>query len=464
MAHGKLSRRRMMGMGLNAAATAGLVSLAGSVNQAQDPESLLKDRESFRNEEGFATSFHAAYSFLDTMMDAYAQGATVRLAQSYTDQQGLLTTGFIYDNALVILAYLLRGRGDDLARARTLGDGLLYAQQHDANFNDGRLRQGYFVDAPDANGVYLRPALDPFFFIGSAVGDLSWAGMALAQLYGRTRDYRYLDGAVRLGNWIFNVTFDSRGPGGYNFGVDGGNSPLIFKSTEHNIDVHALFKMLAVLTRDQLWLGRAQHARDFVSAMWNSEGQFFWTGTGTDGVTINQENIPADTQTWSFMSLPDDRFADSIDWAQTNLSTIDTPQTINSRLTGRARVEGSSYASISLRALAPSSQFDQPPDPNAVWLEGSAHLAAALLDRGRRHEDRLNALMLLDNIRSAQERLGAGQTVGGKPLPDGQGVIASSSVLNTGFGFSFYPNLHLAATSWYLIAGQSGNPFRLFKK
>jgi hypothetical protein len=34
-------------------------------------------------------------------------------------------------------------------------------------------------------------------------------------------------------------------------------------------------------------------------------------------------------------------------------------------------------------------------------------------------------------------------------------------VVNTGFGFSFYPNLHLAASAWYVIAGQSGNPFQL---
>ncbi|MBO0862491.1 MAG: Tat pathway signal sequence domain protein [Chloracidobacterium sp.] len=414
-------------------------------------------------------SFLRVYSFLDEMMDAYAQGATLRLIQSYSDQQGLLSTAFTYDNALVVQAYLLRGRNDDIDKARTLGNSLIYAQQNDPNFKDGRLRQAYFVDQPDPNGVFIRLALNPFFFTGSAVGDMAWAAIALAQLFWRTKERRYLDGALNLGDWIFNVTFDTRGAGGYNFGVDGGNNPQLFKSTEHNIDAYALFGMLARLTGSSVWDNRAEHARNFLAAMWNSDAGFFWTGTGADGATINRDNIPEDTQAWSFMALRDDLFATSIDWAKTNLATTDTPQTINSRLTGNIRINGSSFASLSLRSLAPSSQFDQAPDPNGVWLEGTAHLASALLDRklGRGRDidgfdgDEKTARILLDNIELAQESLGRDQTIGGKALAGGQGVVAASSVVNTGFGSSFYPNLHLAASSWYVIAGQSGNPFQL---
>src|SRR4051794_23411356 len=47
-----------------------------------------------------------AYGYLDTVMDAYAQGATTRLLQSYNNESGLLTTGFVYDNALAVIAYL----------------------------------------------------------------------------------------------------------------------------------------------------------------------------------------------------------------------------------------------------------------------------------------------------------------------------------------------------------------------
>ena len=69
--------------------------------------------------------------------------------------------------------------------------------------------------------------------------------------------------------------------------------------------------------------------------------------------------------------------------------------------------------------------------------------------------------LLLDNIRTAQKDLGAGQTVGGMPIPAGEGIVAASSVLNGGFGSSYYPNLHIGATGWSAIAAQLGNPFKL---
>ena len=473
--HG-ISRRQLARFGLGMAAMAGFTSLPGihTVPAARAQELPFGSEESpFDEESPLAASVDKTYSFLNAMMDAYAQGSTVRLSQSYTDQQGLQSTGFVYDNSLAINAHLLRGQADDLARAIVLGKALLHAQQVDS-IGDGRVRQAYFVDQPDAQSVFVRPALFPFFFLGSAVGDMAWTGIGLAQLFHRTGDQPFLDGAVKLGRWIVNNTFDTRGAGGFNFGVDNGNNKLLFKSTEHNIDCVALFTMLARLTGDGSWVGQAEHARTFINAMFDSaDGGFFFTGTAPDGVTVNpvlsQNNIPEDVQTWSFLATLDETQARSIDWAKTNLATTDTPQTTHSRLTGNQRVSGVSFASQSMRALAPSDQFSAAPSPSAVWLEGTAHLAAALLARrlpARRdlpgfHGDVDTARILLDNIGSAQETLAKGQTVGGKPIPDGEGVVAASSVLNTGFGFSFNPNRHIGATSWFAMAGQAGNPFQL---
>jgi len=33
--------------------------------------------------------------------------------------------------------------------------------------------------------------------------------------------------------------------------------------------------------------------------------------------------------------------------------------------------------------------------------------------------------------------------------------------MDTGFGYGYFPNLHIGATGWFLIAAQGGNPFRL---
>jgi len=455
-----ISRRNLFGM----ASALGLASLPARASQySYTPELNIFGPST----SGVAAALDGAYSFLDTMMDAYATGSTLRLVQSYSDQQGLESSAFTYDQAVVIGAYLVRSESGDVTRAEVLGNSLLYAQQTNS-FNDGRLFQAYFVNAPDAHGAYIQPAGAPFYFYGSSVGDMAWAGMALCQLYHKTKNSNYLAGATKLGNWIYTNAYSTVGAGGYTGGVDAGNNKITYKSTEHNIDTYAFFTMLAAETGNSVWNTRAQWAATFVASMWNSTGGFFWTGTGNDGITINTSNIPEDVQTWSYLAFLNNAYAASLQWVTTNLMTIDTPQTINSKLTGNTRILGETYASLSLRELTPSESYDQPPDPNAVWLEGTAHTVAALLAHATPPEsdpsastDLATALLLLDNIRIAQKNLGVGQTVGGTPIPDGEGIVASSSVLNGGFGSSYYPNLHIGATGWSAIAAQLGNPFKL---
>jgi hypothetical protein len=455
-----ISRRNLFGMA-SALGLAALPARASQYSYTPDLNILGPSASSV------TLALDAAYSFLNTMMDAYAQGSTLRLIQSYSDQQGLESTAFTYDQAVVIGAYLVRSESGDVTRAEVLGNSLLYAQQSNS-FNDGRLFQAYFVNAPDAHGAYIQPAGAPFYFYGSSVGDMAWAGMALCQLYHKTRNNSYLTGATKLANWIYTNAYSTVGAGGYTGGVDAGNNKITYKSTEHNIDTYAFFTMLAAETGNSVWTTRAHWAATFVASMWNSTGGFFWTGTGNDGVTTNTSNIPEDVQTWSYLAFLNPAYAASLQWVTTNLMTIDTPQTINSKLTGNTRILGETYASLSLRELTPSESYDQPPDPNAVWLEGTAHTVAALLAHSISGEAAsaaatgiATAVLLLDNIQAAQQQLGAGQTVGGTPLPPDQDIVASSSVLNGGFGSSYYPNLHIGATGWSAIAAQLGNPFQL---
>jgi hypothetical protein len=107
-------------------------------------------------------------------------------------------------------------------------------------------------------------------------------------------------------------------------------------------------------------------------------------------------------------------------------------------------------------------------DADAVWLEGTSHLIAALLQRRLSakndipsfHGDLALAAALLENVQVAQNSLGTGQTVNGQPLVIGQGITAATSILNTGFGFNYFPFLHIGATSWYVMAGQAANPLQ----
>ena len=466
----RISRREFATVSVGAFAVTALASVPRrSPAQEADGEALSAE------DTLLAAGVAKTYAFLHTMMDAYAQAQTLRLIQSYSDQMQLLSTSFVYDNAVVINALLERGDSENLRRALLLGETLLYAQQHDS-IGDGRVRQAYFVDQPDTNGAFLRPALVPFFFIGSATGDMSWVAMALAQLFARSGEPRFLNGAVRLGQWLVKNTFSTTGAGGFTAGVDANNNPLTYKSTEHNIDAVALFTMLAQLTGDSSWSVQAQHARSFVQAMFNAPSDFFWTGTLLDGATINTNPIPEDVNTWSFLALQDPQFAGSMDWAKTNLAVTDTPQSFNNSVAGnKVRISGVTYTNfaqhppIVANDFAPSDPFSTPPNPNSVWLEGTAHVAAALRARNLPAEldlpgfsgDRNTAAFLLLNILGAQATQGAGQTCAGQTIPPATGVVAASSELNTGFGFSYKPFLHIGATGWFAIAGQARNPFQI---
>jgi len=127
-----------------AMSTAGAMGLAATV-EACGADASSQNGDTSRASEARKNSVNRAYRYISTAMDAYQQAQTLRLIQSFTDSQGLGSTGFVYDNSLAILAYLNRAKGDDVARARLLGDSFLCAQTHDETYADGRVRQAYWV-------------------------------------------------------------------------------------------------------------------------------------------------------------------------------------------------------------------------------------------------------------------------------------------------------------------------------
>ncbi|MEU5046498.1 Tat pathway signal sequence domain protein [Streptomyces griseorubiginosus] len=451
-----LSRRTLIGTGLSVAALT--ASGAGTARAAQGLTGASTLSPAGR-----------ARAFLATAMDAYPDHGTIRLTQSYSDQAGLFSTAFTYDNALAILAHLASPGGG--SRAVALGDALLYAQTHDPVHDDGRLRQAYnvgpytFYDgSPQPDGFVRADGTanvgTQFGFTGTAVGDMAWAGVALAALAGRTGQRRFLTGAVRIGEWIERIGRTDEPLGGYKFGVDGADRKLPFTSTEHNTDLVGLFGRLARLTGDRVWRERRARARAFVEKMWEPEGGFFYTGSN-DGVTINKSPVPEDTQTWTHLALASPAHARSLDWAASELAVRDTGDRPNSTVPSGQSYEGVTFSSASLLAdeSAPIAAGQPKPDRNGVWFEGTAHLALALRERGRAGDDK-RARRLLGSIERAQELLGDGQTTGGTPLPARSGIVSASSPLDTGFGFGYYPYRHTGATAWYLLAASRTNPLR----
>jgi len=475
-----MNRRRFLGLGVGAAGATGAVVASRPAGTRALAEEDNLDGLAPDNLIGRSGSVNRAHEFLRLMMDAYQQGTTLRLVQSYSDSGDLGSTAFVADTALTIIARLQRHRKAELSRAALLGDSFLYAQAHDPIYTDGRLRAAYWVGPftlPFAHNdaYFVRPdgtvnlVGAPWFFQGSGVADVAWAAIALGQLFARTDARRYLEGAVGLGNWIVDNAFDPGGLGGYTFGVDGNNVRLRHKSLEHNILAYALFtNLLAPLTGDPIWAARGQHAREFIERLWNGDGGFFYVGS-PDGISIQLSPMAENTQSFSYLALRDRRFEGSLEWAKTNLATTDTPQSPHAGFTGNLRLSGVSASSVSRHSTQPESSTDPAPDPDAVWFEGTGHMGAALLDRRRRssrdlptfHGDVATAATYLSHCALAQDELGKGQTVNGIAIPGGLGLVAASGVLNSGFGFAYLPNLHIGATSWYLIAAHSDNPFQL---
>ena len=475
MSTNHVSRRDLFGLASATAAVAALPLLAPRAAYAQASSAFTQPgaTTALVDAATLLASLQRAFSFQNFMMDAYATGSTVRLTQSYSDE-AVGATAFTYDNAVTIHAYLARGTADDIARAEVLGAGLLYAQAHNFPVSDGRFAQGYYVNkaAADASGAFITPAAAPFYFYTSTVGDQAWAGMALAQLYQRTKNSRFLAGALAVANWIVTNAYNTKGPGGFSFGttINSNNQSVPStngKSTEHNIDTYAFFTMLSKLTQDgnaangMAWSALARHAAQFVAAMFNAAGPFFYTGTLGDQVTINTTPIPEDCQTWSFMAELNTATQGTIDWALAHLQATDTAAAPHSSLVGNETFHGLVFSSASLTTTAD--------DPQAVWLEGTGHTAAALAARVLRGGDSLPALLgdltqavgLLGQCVQVQQQLGAGKTVGGKAIPTGLGLVAATSMMDTGFGYTYGPSLHIGATGWYLIAGLAANPFQL---
>jgi hypothetical protein len=364
-------------------------------------------------------SVAAGYLFLSQMMDRYATGTVPRLVQSFAGgplgRQGF-TSSVTYDDALVIDAYLASGSPAGRSRAEVIANGLLYAQAHDPQ-HDGRLRAAY---APTPlRGPADVTATDP----ASLAGNMAWAGQALVRVYAATGRSAYLTAAEAIGTWIQAHCRDTRGPGGYTGGETAGGQQIAWKSTEHNIDVYALFSMLAAQTRDPAWAARAARARAFVARMWDPRQGRFYVGTTADGATPNDEVQPEDVNSWSYLALRDPRYAAAVGWDVRNLTVS------AGGLTGASPCRASR---------------------TGIWYEGTAHLADALEIRGQ-PGDAAEAARYLSAIYHAQAR---------GPGTDRRGIIAASrSGLPDCGGGTLSASLHTGTTAWYILAAKKVDPF-----
>jgi hypothetical protein len=327
-----------------------------------------------------------------------------------------------------------------MKRARLLADALVYAQKHDRFYSDGRIRNAYQGGdlalppgwRPNGRNRTVRmpgwydTATDTWtedeVQVSTYTGNVAWAMLALLDYYQAKGGKKYLNAAVKMGEWVERECHDDRGAGGYTAGFEGWEpdpDKLLYKATEHNIDLYAAFKKLYRITKEQKWQDRADHAKRFVEAMWNEDESFFWTGTTDDGVTINESVVPLDVQAWPILALPGK--------AKPYWGVLDYIETHH-------RV-GKGY--------------DFNTDRDGIWYEGTAHMAVVYAYL--QNTEKWNAI--LSFLKSKQN-------------PSGGLPATSKDELTTGFNLPsgapwfYYKRTHTGATGWMEFATKKFNPFK----
>ncbi|MGD9211289.1 MAG: hypothetical protein PVI90_10960 [Desulfobacteraceae bacterium] len=377
---------------------------------------------------------------------------------------GFKNIAHIYDQSLALLAYLACGRSEDLMRAAVLADALVIAQNNDRTFKDGRLRNAYacgnVIDSqsgttrmPGRWNIDTQKFEEDEYALGSDTGNMAWAAIALVQaqqLLPNPPKEKYLKAAIRLANWIVTHTVAKDTWGGFYGGLAGGEqnagdpngqAHLTWRSTEHNIDLMALFELLEIACGSESslkkhWSIQKNQAMKFINTMWEHrlEGSFLLTGSIPSKQEPNRDFIPLDPQTWSVLAFNNsdesNPYIKALDWAVTHCkANITYGYDFNCG------------------------------DGDGAWWEGTAQMALALKT--------VKKTKLYDNImtrlRAAQIRSGASK--GAMPAASKCGLTTGIYKLwiSTQENLPLlYPNSpHVGATAWYIFALLGKNPFFL---
>jgi len=342
------------------------------------------------------------------------------------------TAAYSYDNALAVIALLACDRP---RQAQRIGASLRLAALEGARLRNA-YRAGPVAGAPLANGWWDAKgnhwAEDPQQQ-GTATGNVAWVALALLDLHAVTGKPEWLDSAQRLAAWIVEQTSDPRGAGGFNGGIEGDDAhgrKVTWKSTEHNIDVAALFGRLAEVDKRGLdqrgdWTRHADAARNFVQDEWDAASGHFFVGTQPDGVTQNRTTSGLDAQLWPLLLVHAPK-----DWQR-----------------------ALNYAE---REHGVDGGFDFNTDRDGLWLEGTAQAALVYRVVGRAAE---------------AQRLDA--TIGRQFAPSGYVYATREPRITTGLALSadstsadfyYYRRPHLGATAWAALAALGRNPFTAPRK
>jgi hypothetical protein len=331
-------------------------------------------------------------------------------------------------------------------------------------YNDGSIRNGYSSgDIIDPNSglirwpVILNKQNNDDIFVGDDqplwdgyargrdTGNLAWAALALVQAHEilTPQHDRYLQAATKIANWIvenhsYNMKTDKPSCRPVNKGYSGGyeqvelgQNKITYRSTEHNLDLVALFRHLARAYHRNtkaraFWEAQEQQALQFVQAMWQQEKEYFQVGTQPGSQCVNTSVKALDVQTWAMLALGDRTYINALPWAIKNCKA---------------------------RNISNAFDFNCQADGDGGWWEGTAQLALALSLYGYEKI----AESIHQQLREVQIR--DSNAAGAIPAASKDGLTTG---IEKKWGKWVYNNeAHIGATAWYIFAALKKNPYYL---
>ncbi|MCL1923004.1 MAG: hypothetical protein FWG15_03945 [Propionibacteriaceae bacterium] len=375
------------------------------------------------------------------------------LAQRTHDVEGFLyapgntTNGsdfsYIYENSAAIIALSHLGATREV---ELIADAMVFAQDHDRYFDDGRLRNAYVggnpreqtgwsvfrgVDAVRLPGTWKDGIWqEDFYAVSTSTGNMAWALMALCEAYGVASESKadsYRQAAIRVADYLLTM---KSATGGFTAGYEGWDKDQVmasYKSTEHNIDLIVAFLIAADVVaptdpaKEAQYRSASQHAEEFVVSMYNESLNNFYTGTGDDGVTAFEGVLPLDVNAWALLAL-----AERLDDTDLIVGFIEEKLSVE---------DGFGFSTGDL---------------SGVWNEGTAHMALVYRE-----------LEMTDSYERTMAYLSTQTAV------DGSITAASKDGLTTGFMVSgtevmwIYNNItSIGATVWLAFAQMDMNPLQ----
>ncbi|MGI6507458.1 MAG: hypothetical protein ACOX4A_03590 [Saccharofermentanales bacterium] len=349
---------------------------------------------------------------------------------------------YLYDNAVAAIALSYAGAQ---WHAEKIADAIVFVQEHDRTFHDGRLRNAYLKGDPKsqsgrsiaAGKITIRlPGFwkdghwqEDSFTVSTSTGNMAWAILALctaAENASDTQRQEYLAAAIRAAEFVLSLKSDT---GGFTAGYEGWDDTQLkatYKSTEHNISLVAAFSVLSESLKDtdqdqsNICAEAAKHAKDFVLSMYDNEYHCFYTGTTADGITISKGIIPLDANSLACLIL-----GEELENRHRTISFVEERMAVG---------EGFDFSAGDL---------------DGIWNEGTAQIAVCY--RQLKNTEKYERIMAYLETQTAKD--------GSIPAADRDGVSTGFAVVGTDILWEFNNVQSISATGWLALAQLDDNPF-----